>query len=774
MPQTRQAPAFLKLFFLAICACTSQAAPAHSFNSPEEFFAQDYAFFNKYFYKIDPFYYESSLENPLNLSPDFMLACLTHLYEKRANIVCDFTTDSRGKIKLAQNNPLQDHTIDAIITACWSIAGLQAKFLALKKSIQEYGSRFKQVHIFVGDAQHASLCEQLLAYLFTEKDQLPPINFIITNRQSEIYIQGLKLLKLSDTLSPAYIIIEDTHYLADKYVTESKNIFSGSSICLGAHIFPIKDPLLEAKLHGYDKIYPDYNDLICAWFHSALNFYVRTLHYNLTHKEHVHLTEYYVAKKIRQKDESHDLEKSYYFSKLGKLHLQKSPLAANRAASYLELLRALGTLIYAKEIYAPNSKPDNNKYQLDQQITILKENVLLEFSKNGLSTLCDQSHLTAVYQKELEGLCHNIREKLHALNTGSRENISDNTCAGNTHVINNASNTSISNTGVSNPALFDIYHEISVAREALLKQIIADALEVVGTPLCKFALVAYGSTARKEATPHSDIEFGIIVEKNSPEIQDYFEKLAAVVIYKLIDLGKTPVSFLNIASLNSASLSSPSLNSPSPFLDFVIPAGLSPDGFNLKLPIAESRGSAFFGTIPEVIHKSQGKKHCFSTTKLLCGDTNLFAEYLAEKQKNPAHLKKLVKVALESEVPPFSQVVLESSGQPDSISLVDIKTTFYRPFISTLEFFDAFFGFNASSSHERIELLYTYGHITEQERQELQKFWQDILLFRLKMHMQNQQRYGNYRSSDQEFVDRLLDSKKRVDTIFKAIFSKAQ
>ena len=73
-----------------------------------------------------------------------------------------------------------------------------------------------------------------------------------------------------------------------------------------------------------------------------------------------------------------------------------------------------------------------------------------------------------------------------------------------------------------------------------LKKIYEDTIkELEQKPPCKFAIVGLGSMALKQITPWSDLEFAILLEKETPQIKQYFRDLSHIVNLKMINLGET-------------------------------------------------------------------------------------------------------------------------------------------------------------------------------------------------------------------------------------------
>ena len=64
--------------------------------------------------------------------------------------------------------------------------------------------------------------------------------------------------------------------------------------------------------------------------------------------------------------------------------------------------------------------------------------------------------------------------------------------------------------------LLDFTQEISHFLEEILKS----GFALFGEPPCDYTLIGLGSLARKEMSPYSDLEFALLVKKNSPEKLD--------------------------------------------------------------------------------------------------------------------------------------------------------------------------------------------------------------------------------------------------------------
>ena len=69
-------------------------------------------------------------------------------------------------------------------------------------------------------------------------------------------------------------------------------------------------------------------------------------------------------------------------------------------------------------------------------------------------------------------------------------------------------------------------------------------------PPCHFSVLAFGSLAKKEATPYSDLEYLFLVTEKSSETVEYFEKLALTSYFLIGNLVETTLEYMDIEELN--------------------------------------------------------------------------------------------------------------------------------------------------------------------------------------------------------------------------------
>ncbi|KIC73453.1 hypothetical protein DB42_CB00010, partial [Neochlamydia sp. EPS4] len=61
----------------------------------------------------------------------------------------------------------------------------------------------------------------------------------------------------------------------------------------------------------------------------------------------------------------------------------------------------------------------------------------------------------------------------------------------------------------------DLYSEIARQVKAFFKILVEQSVGTVGTAPCEYAMIGFGSLAREEMTPYSDLEFGILIKKDT-------------------------------------------------------------------------------------------------------------------------------------------------------------------------------------------------------------------------------------------------------------------
>ena len=151
----------------------------------------------------------------------------------------------------------------------------------------------------------------------------------------------------------------------------------------------------------------------------------------------------------------------------------------------------------------------------------------------------------------------------------------------------------------SSEAIRQFHHEIAEKMKQFVRELILQAMPILGEPPCSFAVIGLGSLAREEMTPYSDLEFGILTAE---ELNDkkYFRDLTSLLHLKVINLGETILPALAIPCLKKIH-----------FYDNVTPRGFAFDGEGVphkgcKTPLGNEKTFELIKT-PEKFASYQGK-----------------------------------------------------------------------------------------------------------------------------------------------------------------------
>jgi tetratricopeptide (TPR) repeat protein/predicted nucleotidyltransferase len=116
-----------------------------------------------------------------------------------------------------------------------------------------------------------------------------------------------------------------------------------------------------------------------------------------------------------------------------------------------------------------------------------------------------------------------------------------------------------------------LYNNIAQNIKAFFSSLVNQAIDVLGPAPCEYAMIGFGSLAREEMTPYSDLEFGILMQTENPENRDYFKHLTTLIHLKVINLGETILPALNIPCLKAID-----------FFDVITPRGFAFDGAGVE------------------------------------------------------------------------------------------------------------------------------------------------------------------------------------------------
>ncbi|BBI18315.1 tetratricopeptide repeat protein [Neochlamydia sp. S13] len=97
----------------------------------------------------------------------------------------------------------------------------------------------------------------------------------------------------------------------------------------------------------------------------------------------------------------------------------------------------------------------------------------------------------------------------------------------------------------------ELYGEIAHEIKIFFGQLVIQAMHQLDTAPCEYAMIGFGSLAREEMTPYSDLEFGILIQEDTPVNRKYFRNLTNLIHLQVINLGETILPALNIPCLKA-------------------------------------------------------------------------------------------------------------------------------------------------------------------------------------------------------------------------------
>jgi tetratricopeptide (TPR) repeat protein len=222
------------------------------------------------------------------------------------------------------------------------------------------------------------------------------------------------------------------------------------------------------------------------------------------------------------------IQTRFYIEKLGDIHLIKGKART--------LLQATGLYNYALH----NSSLENQERIKEKLLKI----------ENLLSELCKGKPLGfSIMKKQFKGnrqALKKFRQKIEA-------------------------KIQVIGSDPSSKEVRKLYREIAHQIKDFFGYIVNQALDILGPVPCEYAMIGFGSLAREEMTPYSDLEFGILMQTDNSENRDYFKRLTTLIHLKVINLGETILPALNIPCLKAID-----------FFDGITPRGFAFDGAGVE------------------------------------------------------------------------------------------------------------------------------------------------------------------------------------------------
>jgi tetratricopeptide (TPR) repeat protein/predicted nucleotidyltransferase len=335
-----------------------------------------------------------------------------------------------------------------------------------------------------------------------------------------------------------------------------------------------------------------------------------------------------------------------------------------------------------------------------------------------------------------------------------------------------------------------LYHDISEGVKVFFKILVKQSVDTLGAKPCDYAMIAFGSLAREEVTPYSDLEFGILIEEDTSMNREYFKRLTTLIHLKVINLGETILPALNIPCLKAID-----------FFDNITLRGFAFDGAGVegkgcKTPFGNGTTFELIQT-PEKMAQYVGKDkkdqwwhdkephlpmELLTFTHLLGNGelTKAYAEKIQENLNTPyqegftlrQYLAKQHLVQEDMEIFDPRMGYLETQGM-----LFKVKNDFYRFPHLAIDRLALLKEVLASDTFGRIDQLNKLGAITEGSAEKLKDWMCVALPMRLKTysHYQAQKEMMNplikpFELEEPEFIKKQLALDPKVIDKVKKIY----
>jgi len=315
----------------------------------------------------------------------------------------------------------------------------------------------------------------------------------------------------------------------------------------------------------------------------------------------------------------------------------------------------------------------------------------------------------------------------------------------------------------------EIYLKITDQMKALVAEMfdhcITENKSLLGDPPCDYAIIGFGSLARKVMTPYSDIEFAILIretkDKQKHELnKHYFRNLTKLFFLKMINLGETTFKIMDISLPNC--IKADFIRNGFSFDGQAKPGRKTPLGNQAFKDIAKDEKFELIGTPDELmvyVSDAWFEKNMHLASVLTCfdlikGNNSLLNEYKAKIRKFLEQPIQTGNMEIRSRVratrilyPDMERFEPKMGKLTDHGRNYSIKYEIYRPLDTILDALALFNGFNfdEGGTWEKLDNLIKKSFINEHNGNLTNnKLLEPINYLRLKTYLEYDEQKDDY------------------------------
>lgn len=294
-------------------------------------------------------------------------------------------------------------------------------------------------------------------------------------------------------------------------------------------------------------------------------------------------------------------------------------------------------------------------------------------------------------------------------------------------------------------AIEEFQRELTVGYQAILNRLIDECISLLGpADPAEFTVIGFGSMARGEMSPYSDLEFAFLIR--NPERRPYFRALSELLELKIINMGETKSEIVRFKRRAEGDRPATSL----------VPSGFSLDGGGIR-PSGKRGVYELIGTAQELarfqteewlqLHDAEiVLSNAMRTACWVRGDRTLFDLYqreinrILESKSGPLSFLSIGTKSRESRALELMrgyshEFIPRLDGARLDLQAFDVKKELYRLPQSVISALALFYGLRKNNTLEQIDELLERRMLSEDGATRLKRVLRSVCGLRIQTHL---------------------------------------